>query len=224
MAEIASAIAEPARTRMLCALLDGRAKTSTELATIAEIGASTASVHLNKLLRQGLVQVLAQGKHRYYQLGNPMVASALESLLVLIKLPVFTPSTPDRLRLARTCYDHLAGTIAVQLYDRLLEKAWVIADTDQENCWILSQEGQKNLLRMGLDLASLEKSRRRFACSCLDWSERRMHLAGALGAALLRYFLQNGWLDKELDSRALILTPKGILAFKRQFAITMNET
>ena len=116
VSQVAAAIAEPARTRMLCALMDGHARTSTELAAIAEVSTSTASAHLAKLKEAGLLRVQVQGRHRYYCLGDPLVAQALEALMVIGqgRAPSFTPRTPDRLQFARTCYDHLAGTLGVQ--------------------------------------------------------------------------------------------------------------
>lgn len=210
LANIAAAIAEPARTKILCALMDGRARTSTELAVIAEVTPSTASVHLSKLREQSLVQVLAQGKHRYYQLAGQQVASALESLMAIsgtVK-PRFTPTTPDRLRKARTCYDHMAGEVAVAIHDYFLQEAWLVP-LDEEGQYELSEKGETVIDKLAIDLALLRKSRRRFACACLDWSERRPHIGGALGAALLQHSLAQAWVARDLDSRALSLTSKG---------------
>src|SRR5215470_15676788 len=125
--KIAAAIGEPARARMLFCLSDGHARTSTELAVVAEVSPSTASVHLNRLKSERLVKVHAQGKHRYYSLDGPNVASALEGLSVLAGRPrtKFVPNTPSRLRAARTCYDHMAGTLGVSLHDRLHAVGWL---------------------------------------------------------------------------------------------------
>jgi len=120
LAQVATAIAEPARSKMLCALLDGHARTATELSVIAEVSPATTSVHLQKLSQAGLLQMLAQGRHRYYRLANVEVAAALESLLVIATAPMFKPNTPTRLQQARTCYDHLAGVVAVQMHDKRL--------------------------------------------------------------------------------------------------------
>ncbi|MNQ03966.1 Helix-turn-helix domain protein [compost metagenome] len=130
LAQLAGAIAEPARARMLCSLLDGHARTATELSTLAEVGASTASAHLSRLRDDGLLSMVAQGKHRYYRLASTEVARALEALLVVAGVPAmpFTPSTPDCLRHARTCYDHMAGTIAVALHDQLHAQGWLLDD------------------------------------------------------------------------------------------------
>lgn len=218
LAGVAGAIAEPARARMLCCLMDGHARTSTELAVVAEVSPSTASVHLAKLKDQQLVQVLAQGKHRYYSLAGADVAAALEALMRLAGLPQpqFTPSTPDRLRHARTCYDHMAGTLAVGMHDAMARQHWLSIDGGN---YLLSAAGEAALDQLGLDTASIRKARRRFACACLDWSERRPHLGGALGAAMLALLLKNGWVERGLDSRALAVTREGKRQFKRVFAL-----
>ena len=194
LAGIAAAIAEPARSKMLCCLMDGHARTSTELAVVGGISASTASVHLAKLKDQQLVQVLAQGKHRYYQLAGAEVAAALEALLRLAGLPGprFVPNTPDRLRKARSCYDHMAGALGVGVHDAMLARAWLRPGTAGDPLYTISTAGALGLAELGLDLDAVRKSRRRLACSCLDWSERRPHLGGALGAAMLSHLLRAG--------------------------------
>ncbi|MYN03481.1 ArsR family transcriptional regulator [Pseudoduganella sp. DS3] len=208
LASIAGAIAEPARARMLCCLLDGHARTATELSVVAEVSPSTASAHLARLKDQQLLVQLAQGKHRYYQLASQQVASALEALLVVAGTPrsAFQPSTPDRLRHARTCYDHMAGSVAVRLHDHFAAQGWLETAADG---YELSTQGAQQFARLGLDLAALRKLRRRFACPCLDWSERKPHLGGALGAALLQLALKRGWVEQDLDSRALHVPAKG---------------
>lgn len=221
LARLAGAIAEPARARMLCCLMDGRARTSTELAVVAEVSPSTASVHLSKLLEQHLVNVMAQGKHRYYQLASGEVANALEALLLVAGLPrpQFVPNTPDRLRKARTCYDHMAGEVAVGMHDYLLQQAWIAPVDMDASDYELTEKGESALQDLGLDVAVTRKARRRFACSCLDWSERTPHLGGALGAALLKLFLSRAWLERDLDSRALALTARGKREFQKVFAL-----
>ncbi len=203
---IAAAIGEPARARMLYSLMDGHARTSTELAIVASVTPSTASAHLNRLKAEHLVSVLVQGKHRYYTLRGPRVASVLEGLNVLAGTPrkEFVPSTPGALRDARTCYDHMAGTIGVLLHDRLRSLRWLRADRKRsDTAYDLTPLGCSSLSALGLDLAATRALRRRFACACLDWSERRPHLGGALGAAVLQLALKKRWLTQELDSRAL---------------------
>ena len=218
LAGVAGAIAEPARARMLCCLMDGHARTNTELAVVAEVSPSTASVHLAKLKEQHLVLVLAQGKHRYYSLAGADVAAALEALMLIAGLPrtPFVPTTPDRLRNARTCYDHMAGTVAVGMHDYMTQNDWLTVD---DSGYQLSVEGGAALAQLGLDADQVRKSRRRFACSCLDWSERRAHLGGALGAELMALLLRKGWIERDLDSRALAITREGKRQFKRVFAL-----
>jgi DNA-binding transcriptional ArsR family regulator len=218
---IAAAIAEPARARMLCCLMDGHARTSTELSVVADVSSSTASAHLARLKDQELVKVLAQGKHRYYQLAGAEVAAALEALLRVAGLPQprFVPNTPDRLRRARTCYDHMAGMVAVGIHDHMRDQGWLLAATPGDADYELSAEGVAALEGLGLDLASVRKARRRFACPCVDWSERKPHIGGALGAALLSLILRNDWVERDLDSRALGITPKGQRQFKNLFGI-----
>lgn len=206
VAAIASAIGEPARARMLYCLLDGHARTSTELAIVAEVSPSTASVHLSRLKTAGLVDVAVQGKHRYYNLQGPDVARALEGLSVLAggTRGKFTPNTPVRLRAARTCYDHMAGTLAVSLHDSFRTRGWL---SDTADAYDLTAPGAKALANLGIDVEPLRALRRRFAYPCLDWSERRPHIGGALGAALLKLALQKNWVTQDLDSRALTITP-----------------
>ncbi|QBE62963.1 helix-turn-helix domain-containing protein [Pseudoduganella lutea] len=208
LARIAAAIAEPARARMLCSLLDGHARTSTELSVVAGIGPSTASAHLARLHDEGLLRQLAQGRHRYYSLAGGDVAAALEALLVVagVQRTPFVATAPDRLREARTCYDHMAGALAVLLNDHFLAAGWLVED---EGAYLLSAAGEERFAALGLDIAALRGQRRRFACPCLDWSERRQHLGGALGAALLRLALHKGWVEQDLDSRALGVPAQG---------------
>jgi DNA-binding transcriptional ArsR family regulator len=216
LSRVASAIGEPARARILCSLLDGHARTSTELAVVAEVTPSTASAHLNRLKEESLIKVLVQGKHRYYSLQGAEVANALEALSVLAGGPreKFVPQTPNYLRAARTCYDHLAGTLGVSLHDRLKTLGWLSPCSSNGNdhnndAYDLSRKGVEGFQALGVDLAATRMLRRRFAYWCLDWSERRSHLGGALDAALLKLALKRRWVAQELDSRALSLTSFG---------------
>jgi DNA-binding transcriptional ArsR family regulator len=209
VSRIAAAIGEPARARMLYCLSDGRARTSTELAVTADITPSTASVHLQRMKDQRLVKVFAQGKHRYYSLDGGHVAAALEALSVLAggSRNRFVPNTPHRLRAARTCYDHIAGSLGVSLHDRFQSQGWLWATGD--NACDLTSKGEKAFDALGIDVEATRMLRRRFAYACVDWSERRPHLGGALGAALLKIALQRKWLFQDLDSRALGITRLG---------------
>jgi DNA-binding transcriptional ArsR family regulator len=206
---IAAAIGEPARARMLYCLMDSHARTSTELAVVADVSPSTASVHLNRLTTERLVKVLVQGKHRYYSLEGPEVARVLEGLSVLAggSGDKFVPNTPNRLRAARTCYDHIAGTLGVSLHDRLKTMGWLTANGDES--YELTPAGSRAFEALGIDVEETHMLRRRFAFGCLDWSERRSHLGGALGAVLLKLALKKKWVVQDLDSRALRVTSFG---------------
>jgi DNA-binding transcriptional ArsR family regulator len=212
VSRIAAAIGEPARARILYCLMDGHARTSTELSVVAEVSPSTTSVHLNRLMTEHLIKVLVQGKHRFYSLEGPQVASALESLSVLAggTRDKFAPSTPSRLRAARTCYDHMAGTAGVSLHDRFLALGWLSGGSKgSDNSYDLSPDGAKAFEAVGIDIKATRRLRRRFACACLDWSERRPHVGGALGAELLKVALRRKWVVQDLDSRALDVTRLG---------------
>jgi len=224
VSEIALAIGEPARVRILYSLLDGRARTSTELAAIADVSASTTSAHLKRLAAARLVRMLRQGKHRYYSLSGAEVAGVLESLSVVAgagQRP-YTPRTPESLRVARTCYDHLAGAIGVALHDRLHALGWLRNVTAAGTVYEVSEEATRALRDLGLDITAARALRRRFACGCLDWSERRYHLGGALGAAFLALAQQKKWVKPHLDSRALTVTDLGRRELKTRFGVAVS--
>lgn len=206
---IAAAIGEPARARMLYCLLDGHARTSTELAVVGEIAPSTASVHLNRLRAERLVRVVVQGKHRYYSLEGPRVARAIEALSVLAgdSRPAFVSRTPGGLRAARTCYDHIAGTLGVSLHERFKTLEWI--EDSRDTGYDVTPAGVAGLKGLGIDVDEARALRRRFAYACLDWSERRPHLGGALAAAVLNVALKRKWVAQDLDSRALEITRLG---------------
>jgi len=221
VAPIAAAIGEPARARMLYCLVDGRARTSTELAVVAEVTPSTASVHLQRLKAQRLVKVFAQGKHRYYSLDRADVAAALESLRALAGGTdhTFVPSTPNRLRNARTCYDHIAGTLGVSLYDRFIALRWLSVSTRADAACDVTRAGSAAFEQLGVDVDAARALRRRFAFACLDWSERRPHLGGGLAAAILRMALKKRWVTQDLDSRVLRVTSTGRREFLSRLGI-----
>ncbi|MFM9271430.1 ArsR/SmtB family transcription factor [Halomonas elongata] len=225
LSRVATAIAEPARARMLCALMDGRARTSTELAVIAGIGPPTASAHLALLTEMALLRRYPQGRHRYYALEDPRVAESLEGLMVIGRgdVPSFVPSTPQRLRFARTCYDHMAGDLAVALHDACVGAGWLMPAVDEQSDYRLSEEGELAFLDMGVDVRAVRARRRRFARPCMDWSARRPHLAGALGAALLDHAIGQEWVSQDLDGRALRLTSRGRRALENRFKIEIPD-
>ena len=222
VSRIAAAIGEPARARMLYSLVDGHARTSTELAMVAEVSPSTASVHLNRLKSERLIKVHVQGKHRYYSLEGPNVARALESLSVIACRPQsrFVPNTPGRLRVARTCYDHIAGTLGVALHDRFQALGWLASDPATGDAYDLTPHGTTEFSGLGIDLSATRALRRRFAYACLDWSERRPHVGGALGAAILEIALKRKWVLQDLDSRSLGVTGLGRREMRARFGLT----
>jgi hypothetical protein len=178
-------------------------------------------VHLSLLKEQQLVKVLARGKLRYYSLEGAAVAAALEALMVVAARPrdTFVPNTPPQLRTARTCYDHMAGALAVSLHDRLRHLEWLSVSEARDNAYDLSTTGVMALSALGIDIEALRTSRRRFACACLDWSERRPHIGGALGAALLKVALTRRWVVQGIDSRALSVTRLGARELRARFGL-----
>jgi DNA-binding transcriptional ArsR family regulator len=222
-AGVAAAIGEPARARMLYSLLDGHARTSTELAIVAEVSPSTASAHLARLVERRLVSMTSQGKHRYYRLAGPAVARVLEALSAAAgtSRAEFVPSTPAHLRLARTCYDHMAGHTAVLLRDRFEQLRWLRASATADDEYEVTSAGCEALTALGIDVDALRAQRRRFAYACVDWSERRPHVAGALGQALLRTALERKWFVQDLDSRALRITPVGRRQLRARFGLDL---
>lgn len=223
VSRIAAAIGEPARARMLYCLVDGYARTSTELAVIGEVSPSTASVHLNRLRAERLVKVVVQGRHRYYSLEGPNVARALEALSVLAFGPAaaFVPGTPTALRTARTCYDHLAGTLGVVIHDALHSLGWIQATPSEAQAYEVTPSGDAGLSSLGLDIDAARATRRRFAYPCLDWSERRPHLGGALAAAVLKAAFRRRWVTREPDSRALEVTNQGRRELRSRLGIKL---
>ena len=223
-AGVAATMGEPARARMLYHLMDGLARTGTELAAVGGVSASTASVHLSKMIRHGLVTVLSQGKHRYYSLAGPGVAHALEALTVVAggSVGAFSPTTPAGLLSARTCYDHMAGHWAVRLHDRFEELGWLSPDGRADQGYDLTPSGARALTEIGIDIEATRALRRRFAYACVDWSERRPHIGGALGHALLELALIRRWFVRDLDSRALTLTAAGRRHLQARFGLRVH--
>lgn len=223
MAEVAALVGDPARASMLQALMDGRALTAGELASVAGITPQTASGHLNQLTRAGLLFVRAQGRHRYFALASPQVAHLLETLM-LVAAGTATPRVhtgprDEAMRAARTCYDHLAGRLGVSIADAAARNGWIEL---QEDVGLLTEAGSAALASIGIILPpspeALSSARQRGAplCKvCLDWSERRPHLAGRVGAAICRHVLDKGWARRRTGSRALDVTPAGQQALRR---------
>ena len=221
VSKIAAAIGEPARARILYCLMDHHARTSTELAIVAGVSPSTASAHLSRLKTERLVRMLIQGKHRYYSLQGANVANVLEGLSVLAGVPreTFVLNTPSRLRAARTCYDHIAGTLGVTLHDRFKTLDWFSENNDS---FVMTPQGAKALASLGIDIDAARALRRRFAFPCLDWSERRPHLGGAVGAEILKLALQKKWVSQDVDSRAIAVTKLGRRELLTHFGIALT--
>jgi DNA-binding transcriptional ArsR family regulator len=221
IARVAALLGDPARAAMLWLLIDGRARPAGELAFVANVSAQSASGHLSKLVDAELLQVETQGRHRYYRLAGHTVALALESLAAISPRPAVRPlpaskGTPEAMRYARTCYDHLAGELAVSLLAQI-EKQGLL--TRHEKNFELSAKGEKAFRRIGIDLDAVRDAKRQFACGCLDWSERQFHLGGALGAALLSALMERRWMLRVQKTRTLQLTPKGREGLKEAFGL-----
>ena len=220
IAEIAGLVGEPARANMLSALLDGRALTATELAYAARITAQTASTHLAKLTEAGLISPIKEGRYRYFRLASPKVAQMLDGIMavVLEDRPRYRPLSRQarELQSARICYDHLAGRLSVDLADFFIARGYlVIGDEATE----VTEEGSRFLTEFGIDVAAAGARRRHFCRSCLDWTERRPHIGGAIGAALANRCFDLGWAERMKDSRAVIITASGKRGFIDVFGI-----
>ncbi len=214
---MAALIGEPARAAMLTELLSGRALTATELATRAGVSAATASVHLARLVCGRLLSVEAQGRHRYFRLRDRSVARSLETLASLVPPPLVKEPLDD-LRYARTCYDHLAGWLGVAVRDSLVKTRVLLPEGAEHR---LTTKGEDRLRALGVDVDRAAGSRRSFARACLDWSERRPHLAGALGEALLARFLEKRWIVRRDGERAVDVTTAGRRALVRELGIEL---
>lgn len=224
VAPTAALLADPARIAMLWALSDGRACSAGELAGTAGVTASTASEHLARLVSGGLLQGQSQGRHRYYRLANPAVIQALESLAGLAPAPPLSAPAPiTPLRFARTCYDHLAGALGVRVTETLVARG---ALQPAQRDFQIAPRGDELLSELGVDVASVteaaRRSRRVLARSCLDWSERRSHLAGALGAALATALLERQWLERMPRTRAVKVTRAGRVGLRRVLDLTVD--
>jgi DNA-binding transcriptional ArsR family regulator len=222
IAEVAALVGDPARANILCALLGGRALTATELAHASGVSPQTASGHLGKLLVARLVVVTKQGRHRYYRLAGSHIAQMLESIMnVALMGPLrFQPKSKldDQLRHARTCYDHIAGALGVGLADGLTERGFIILGDEAGE---VTSSGADFLSRLGVDLSGARAKRRVFCRPCLDWTERRPHIGGAVGAALATRCLELKWIERLRDSRALSITAAGRRCLMDHFSLSI---
>ncbi|WDD93423.1 ArsR family transcriptional regulator [Burkholderia sp. FERM BP-3421] len=223
LSRLGALLADPGRAAMLWSLMDGSARPAGELTLIAGLSPSAASAHLARLADGGLLALDVRGRHRYYRIASPDIAAALEALATVAHAAAIAPAAPRaartvplEMRYARTCYDHMAGELAVQVYERMLARGWLAHGADGLDA---TADGIAALARWGVDVADQRKRRRRFACQCLDWSERRPHLGGALGAALLDSFHAQGWIERAGKPRVLRVTPPG----QRHFAQLLTD-
>jgi len=219
IAAVAALLSEPARVSIVSALMDGQARPATELARIAGVSASTGSEHLALLTRGGLLRVDQHGRHRYHRLANDAVARAFESLSLLTTRPVRSASIDPgdaAFRRARTCYRHLAGELGVSLVDALLERRWVRRDGTR---YTLTAAGHREANALGLleEADGFVEGR-----ACLDWTERRDHLAGPLGVGLTKGLLEVGWVRRKPSTRALRVTVEGARAFRDSFGLSVE--
>lgn len=209
---LAATIGDPTRIRMLLLLMEGRSLTAKELAYGAGVEPATASAHLRRLEADALITSLASGRYKYFALRSPAVAELIESLLVVAPEKPADPrrsTVPENLRAARLCYDHLAGELGTDVSARLLARGWIVQQDDTHAEYDVTPAGERAFAALGIDVVGLRAGRRRFAYGCMDWSERRPHLAGALGAAVAERCIALGWLARQKHSRALAVTEAG---------------
>jgi len=222
LSEVAALMGDPTRAAMLSLLMDGRAHTASELALTAGITAQTASGHLSRMVDGSLLAARAQGRNRFYRLASPDVAHAIESLMAIAgtRAPPASKSAawrrdPD-LRFCRTCYDHLAGQVGIAVTDSLTRAGHIEPKGSRD--WTLTDTGELFCQRIGVDLAGARRTgSRHFARQCLDWSERRPHISGALGAAIADTFFKRGWAERLRRSRSVRLTDSGRRALGSHF-------
>ncbi|MFB8341598.1 ArsR/SmtB family transcription factor [Brucella cytisi] len=223
IASVAALLGDPARANMLTVLMDGRALTVSELASAAGVTLQTASGHLAKLDAANLLVAEKQGRHRYFRLSGTDVAQVLEGLMGLAQrtgaVRARTGPKDQALRKARICYDHLAGECGVEMLDASHRLGLIVDDNEP----VLTEKGKSFFSCLGVDVTTLEQGKRPVCRHCLDWSERRNHLGGALGAALLNHFISKGWARREAG-RVIAFSPKGAQAFSRTFELAGQIT
>ncbi len=223
VSEVAALVGKPARANIQMALIDGRALTASELAYVAGVSPQTTSEHLAKLREANLLSLTKQGRHCYFRLGSPLVARMIEGIMVVAADGPrrYRPrwNGDDQLRTARTCYDHIAGRLGVALTDALTRRKHIVLTDD---AGIVTRVGEKHLSGFGIRFDDVRQGRRTFCRPCLDWSERRPHLAGALGRAFANRCFELGWIARIHDSRALKISAKGERGFNEVFGITLN--
>jgi DNA-binding transcriptional ArsR family regulator len=224
IAEIAALVGDPARATMVSALLDGGVLTATELARAARITPQTASTHLAKLTEAGLLSAVRNGRHRHFRLASPTVADMIDGIVAvaLEKRPRYRPLSEQAraLSAARMCYDHLAGRLSVDLADAFVARKYVVLDEEAAE---ITTAGTRFLTGFGIELPTLRSTRRHFCRLCLDWTERRPHIAGAVGAAITKRCFDLGWMERMKRSHAVVVTPLGRRGFRETFGIDTSE-
>jgi len=219
---IAGLLADESRSKILLALMSGKALTATELSISADITPQTTSSHLKKLVSGKLLVVRTQGRHRYFQLRDFQVAEIIESLLCQsspsITKTVETGPANSELRIARICYDHMAGEVATVMFESLLKNEYIREQYAQVE---ITNRGRERFAHLGVDFEDLSKSRRPLCRSCLDWSERKSHLAGSLGNWILDDVISAKMAIRDLNSRALVFTPQGLKYFNERYEIAL---
>ena len=220
IAETAALVGDPARATMLSALLDGRPLTASELALAARITPQTASTHLAKLTAAGVLSMVRDGRHRCFRLASPAVVEMIEGIVAvaLQKRPRYAPLSRQAraLSAARICYDHLAGRLSVDLTDAFVAREYIVLDADVAQ---ITATGIRFFAEFGSELPTLRSTRRQFCRLCLDWTERRPHIAGAVGAAITKRYFDLGWMERMKRSHAVIVTPLGRRGFQKTFGI-----
>jgi DNA-binding transcriptional ArsR family regulator len=228
IAPVAALFAEPSRAAILSVLLDGRALPAGELANLAGVSPTAASAHLTKLIDGGLLAVEAEGRHRYYRLASAGVAQVLEELALLTKEPAIFRTPPlspaaRALRQARSCYDHLAGELAVAIAAALEGRRWLVRG-EGKRYEIENEEGRQWFARNGVNFQTIKPGRYGLARQCLDWTERRPHLAGPVGARLFAHWCGTGWLERDnCHPRLIKLTALGRRNLRRELDLTLDN-
>jgi predicted transcriptional regulator len=218
--KIAALIGEKSRATMLWNLLDGRAYTLTELAICANISKQACSNHILKLVEVKLLAVEKQGRYKYYRLANDKAAQIIENIAYLLPSEVGSNHTinlkPSGIKYARKCYDHLAGWAGVKIADALQSNGLILLNTDR---YSTTDVGEKWFWGLGINISEVRQMKRKFAYPCLDWSERKHHIGGALGASFLNILFKNDWIKKTEHSREIIITAKGKAELNRLLKI-----
>jgi DNA-binding transcriptional ArsR family regulator len=218
ISEVAALVGDRARAEMLSVLMSGRAMTAKELAYAAKVTPQTTSEHLSKLVQAGILTFTTQGRFRYFRVASSTVSQMLESIMNVAlsnskRVPVFRDRTLAR---ARMCYDHLAGEISVAIADSLIRNGYLILGPEGGE---LTETGEVFLANLGVDVAESRRRRRVFCRPCLDWSERRFHIAGSIGATLAQFCFRMKWVKRIEDSRALLITPAGEMGLRTSFGV-----